>query len=145
MIKINSNFMLKLFSKTEVAFICNMLSKLFESTKSASDQALGEIVDALIQLAIECAHLAHVRPEPCCVFAIAKLYETTLANLNRIQLFWQKVTIHLLCACKHSNPKYREWCVDSMCSMIRATFTFKYSLNTSSSTGSEPFDYTFIS
>lgn len=115
-----------------------MLSKLFESTKTASDQALSEIVDALIRLAIECADYAHMRSEPCCVFAIAKLYETTLANLARFQLFWQKVTLHLLCASKHSNFKYREWCVDWLCSMIRATFNFKYASSSSSSSSSTP-------
>lgn len=111
-----------------------MLSKLFESTKNASDQALGEVVDALIRLAIECADYAHMRTEPCCVFAIAKLYETSLSNLSRFQLFWQKVTLHLLCASKHSNTKYREWCVDSLCSMIRATFSFKYATTNSTTT-----------
>ncbi len=112
--------------QTEIAFICNMLSKLFESTRNLSDQALNDIIDALMQLSIECSDLAYIRNEPC-LFALAKLYETSISNLNRINLFWQKVTVHLLISCKHTNIKYREWSVDSICNMIRSTFNFKYS------------------
>ena len=112
--------------QTEIAFICNMLSKLFESTRLISDQALKDVIDALLQLSIECGDLAYMRSDPC-LFPVAKLYETSISNLNRLDLFWPQVTMHLLCACKHTNIKYREWCVDSICNMIRATFNFKYS------------------
>ena len=114
--------------QAEIAFICNMLSKLFESTRLCSDEALQDIIDALMQLSIECSDFAYLRNDPC-LFAVSKLYETCVSNLNRVDLFWQKLTMHLLCACKHNNLKYREWCVDSVCNMIRATFNFKYSTN----------------
>ena len=81
-----------------------------------------------MQLSIECSDFAYLRNDPC-LFAVSKLYETCVSNLNRVDLFWQKLTMHLLCACKHNNLKYREWCVDSVCNMIRATFNFKYSTN----------------
>jgi hypothetical protein len=116
--------------QTEIAYICNMISKLFESTRNLSDGALKEIIDALMQLSIECSDLAYVRSEPC-LFAVAKLYETSISNLHRIDLFWNQLTVHLLSACKHTNVKYREWCVDSICNMIRSTFNFKYSNNSS--------------
>lgn len=114
--------------QTEIAYICNMISKLFELTRNLSDSALKEIIDALMQLSVECSDLAYVRTEPC-LFAVAKLYETSISNLNRIDLFWQQLTVHLLNACRHTNVKYREWCVDSICNMIRSTFNFKYSNN----------------
>jgi hypothetical protein len=114
--------------QTEIAFICNMLTKLFESTRLASDEALNDIIESLLKLSIECSDLAYVRAEPC-LFPLAKLYETSIANPTRIDLFWQKVTMHLLCSCKHGNIKYREWCVDFICNMIRATFNFKYTNN----------------
>jgi hypothetical protein len=112
--------------QTEIAFICNMLSKLFESTRLCSELALQDIIDALMHLSIECSDLAYLRSEPC-LFAVSKLYETSVSNLGRLELFWERVTMHLLVACKHSNLKYREWCVDSVCNMIRAAFNFKYS------------------
>lgn len=112
--------------QTEISFICNRLSNLFETTRMCSDLALHDIIDALMHLSIECNDLAYLRSDPC-LFAISKLYETSVSNLNRLDLFWQKVTMHLLMACKHSNMKYREWCVDAICNMIRATFNFKYS------------------
>ena len=120
--------------QTEIAFICNMLSKLFESTRSISDRALTDVIDALLQLSIECADLAYVRSDPC-LFPVAKLYEASISNLSRLDLFWPQVTMHLLCACKHTNIKYREWCVDSICNMIRATFNFKYSTSMSPGNG----------
>jgi len=77
-------------------------------------------------LSIECSDLAYLRNEPC-LFAVSKLYETGVSNLARLDLFWHKLTMHLLMSCKHSNAKYREWCVDSVCSLIRAIFNYRYS------------------
>ena len=116
--------------QTEIAFICNMLTKLFEASRAMSDAALEDIIDSLLKLSVECSDLAYVRAEPC-LFPLAKLYETSIVNLIRIDLFWQKVTMHLLCSCKHGNIKYREWCVDFICNMIRATFNYKYTTNSS--------------
>lgn len=121
----DNNSMITTAIQTEIAFICNMLTKLFESTRTISEQALDDIVDSLLKLSIECSDLAYVRPEPC-LFPLAKLFEASIANLNRIELFWQKVTMHFLCSCKHSNIKYREWCVDYICSLIRTTFNHKF-------------------
>ena len=114
--------------QTDIAFICNLLSKLFESTRLISDQALEDVINSLLRLSIECFDLAYMKNEPC-LFAISKLYETIISNLNRLDLFWEKVTTHFLSGCKHSNVKYREWCVDSVCNLIRATFNYKYTNN----------------
>jgi hypothetical protein len=118
--------------QTEITFICTTLTKLFESSRNLSDQALKDIIDALLQLSIECSDLAYLRQEPC-LFALAKLYETSVSNLNRIESYWPQVTMHMLVACKHTNIKYREWCVELICSMIRAAFNYIYSLENVSS------------
>lgn len=118
--------------QTDIAFICNLLTKLFESTRLISDPALEDIIDSLLRLSIECSDMAYIKNEPC-LFPISKLYETVISNLNRLDLFWEKVTFHFLCGCKHSSSKYREWCVDSICNLIRATFNYKYSNNTNES------------
>jgi hypothetical protein len=126
---VSNSSMITTAIQTEIAFICNMLTKLFESSKLVSDQALNDVIDALLKLSIESSDLAYHRQEPC-LFPLAKLYETSISNLNRIDLFWEKVTMHLLLSCKHTNLKYREWCVDFICNMIRSTFNFKFT-NTS--------------
>ena len=118
--------------QTEITFICTTLTKLFESSRNLSNQALKDIIDALLQLSIECSDLAYLRQEPC-LFALAKLYETSVSNLNRIESYWPQVTMHMLVACKHTNIKYREWCVELICSMIRAAFNHIYSLENVSS------------
>jgi hypothetical protein len=127
----DSNSMITTAIQTEIAFMCNMLSKLFETTRTVSDQALNEMIDALLKLSIESSDLAYLKNEPT-LFALAKLYETCVSNLNRIELFWTRVTMHFLCSCKHSNIKYREWSVDSVCNLIRATFNHKYTTNSMS-------------
>ena len=126
-----ANTMITTAIQTDIAFLCNMLSKLFEATKSVSDGALKDIIEALLQLSIECGDQAYLRPEPC-LFAVAKLYEASISNLFRFDSFWPQVTMHFLCACKHTNIKYREWCVDSICSLIRLTFNYKLPPNTAS-------------
>ncbi|CAF0958440.1 unnamed protein product, partial [Brachionus calyciflorus] len=73
-----------------------------------------------------------LKNEPC-LFPISKLYEAIISNLNHLELFWENITRHFLCECKHTSVKYREWCVDSICNFIRATFNYKYSNNTSES------------
>ncbi|CAF0712027.1 unnamed protein product [Brachionus calyciflorus] len=118
--------------QTDIAFICNLLTKLFESTRLISDQALEDVIDSLLKLSIECSDMAYLKNEPC-LFPISKLYETIISNLNRLDLFWENITRHFLCGCKHTSVKYREWCVDSICNLIRATFNYKYSNNTSES------------
>ena len=92
----NQSPMITTAIQTEIAFICNMLSKLFESTRHSSDQALMGIFDALLQLSIESADKAYLKNEPC-LFAIAKIYETSISNLNRIELYWPQISMHFLC------------------------------------------------
>ncbi|RNA19737.1 MON2 -like protein [Brachionus plicatilis] len=128
----SENSMIFTAVQTDIAFICNLLSKLFESTRLISDQALDDVINSLLRLSIERFDLAYVKTEPC-LFAISKLYETVISNLSRLDLFWHKVTAHFLSGCKHSNVRYREWCVDSVCNLIRATFNYKYTSSTSES------------
>ena len=145
--------------QTEIAFICTMLSKVFELTCVASDEALEHVVNALLRMSLECGDAvatttatttsgtsstattprtagvalgggvsgsgsgSAANAEPC-LFAVAKLYETTISNVSRLELFWPQLTAHMLAACRHTNVRYREWYVDSLCHMIKATFNY---------------------
>ncbi|CAF1116481.1 unnamed protein product [Brachionus calyciflorus] len=41
--------------QTDIAFICNLLTNLFESTRLISDQALENVIYSLLKLSIECS------------------------------------------------------------------------------------------
>ena len=45
--------------------------------------------------------------EPC-MFAVAKLLDTGLVNLFRIDMIWKRLSLHLIQVCRNANPKTRE-------------------------------------
>ncbi|KAK6177408.1 hypothetical protein SNE40_015515 [Patella caerulea] len=72
-----------------------MLSRLFESSQYLDDVALHHLIDALCKLSTESMELAYSNREPS-LFAVAKLLETGLVNLSRVEVLWKPVTAHLL-------------------------------------------------
>ena len=42
-------------------------------------------------------------------FAIAKLLQTSIVNLYRLDVFWRPITAHLVEVCGHSHVQLREW------------------------------------
>ena len=111
--------------QNEITQICLTLTKLFEYSKELSDETLNDIVESLIQLSKECIEIQNLGKtnEPC-LFAIIKLYETTISNMHRINLIWYLVTEHLIELCEHHNLKLREWCVESICLLIKYAFGY---------------------
>ncbi|XP_046370442.2 protein MON2 homolog isoform X2 [Haliotis rufescens] len=75
-----------------------MLSRLFESSQYLDDVALHHLIDALCKLSTESMDLAYSNKEPS-LFAVAKLLETGLVNLSRVEVLWRPVTAHLLEVC----------------------------------------------
>ncbi|XP_013409235.1 protein MON2 homolog [Lingula anatina] len=73
-----------------------MLSRLFESSQYLDDVALHHLIDALCKLSAESMeHSAYTTREPS-LFAVAKLLETGLVNLPRVEVLWKPLTAHLL-------------------------------------------------
>nr|XP_032515583.1 uncharacterized protein LOC116768845 [Danaus plexippus plexippus] len=72
-----------------------MLSRVFEASKNLDDVALHHLIDALCKLSNEAMELAYSNREPS-LFAVAKLLETGLANMHRIEVMWRPITNHLL-------------------------------------------------
>ncbi|WAR26074.1 MON2-like protein, partial [Mya arenaria] len=80
---------------TELPVLSSMLSRLFESSQYLNDVALHHLIDALCKLSTESMELAYSNREPS-LFAVAKLLETGLVNLSRVDILWRPVTAHLL-------------------------------------------------
>lgn len=106
---------------SELPILSNMLSKLFEASKSLDDVALHHLINALCSLSVEAMDTAYntAMKEPS-LFAVAKLLETGLVNMDRIEILWRPVTGHLLEVCQHPNNSLREWGAEGVVSLVKA-------------------------
>ncbi|GAB6021011.1 hypothetical protein CHUAL_003649 [Chamberlinius hualienensis] len=98
-----------------------MLSRLFQSSQYLDDVALHHLVDALCRLSQESMELAYTNREPS-LFAVAKLLETGLVNLPRLEVLWKPLTNHLLEVCRHPYVKMREWGVEAITTLVKEAF-----------------------
>ncbi|KAM3959984.1 LOW QUALITY PROTEIN: mon2 homolog, regulator of endosome-to-Golgi trafficking [Aphomia sociella] len=102
-----------------------MLSRVFESSKNLDDVALHHLIDALCKLSNEAMELAYSNREPS-LFAVAKLLETGLANMHRIEVIWRPITNHLLEVCQHPHIRMREWGVEAITYLVQAAFQYHH-------------------
>ncbi|XP_045525596.1 protein MON2 homolog isoform X2 [Pieris brassicae] len=102
-----------------------MLSRVFEASKNLDDVALHHLIDALCKLSNEAMDLAYSNREPS-LFAVAKLLETGLANMHRIEVMWRPITNHLLEVCQHPHIRMREWGVEAITYLVQAAFQYHH-------------------
>ena len=57
---------------------------------------------------------------------MAKLLETGLVNLDRVEVFWRPLTSHLLDACQHPHLRMREWGAEAVTTLTRAALQHTY-------------------
>lgn len=60
------------------------------------------------------------------LFAVAKLLETGLVNLPRVEVLWRPLTNHLLEVCQHPHIRMREWGVEAITYLVKAALQHKY-------------------
>jgi hypothetical protein len=111
----------------DLPVLSTMLSQLFESSQYLDDVALHHLIDALCKLSHEAMELAYNNREPS-LFAVAKLLETGLVNLNRIEVLWRPLTNHLLEICQHPHIRMREWGVEAITYLVKAALHYKYEI-----------------
>ncbi|XP_050438772.1 protein MON2 homolog isoform X2 [Adelges cooleyi] len=109
----------------DLPVLSTMLSRLFESSRYLNDVALHHLIDALCKLSHEAMELAYCNREPS-LFAVAKLLETGLVNLSRIEILWRPLTNHMLEVCQHPHIRMREWGVEAITYLVKAALQFKY-------------------
>ncbi|ERL84532.1 hypothetical protein D910_01962, partial [Dendroctonus ponderosae] len=102
-----------------------MLSRLFESSQFLDDVALHHLINALCKLSQEAMELAYSNREPS-LFAVAKLLETGLVNMARIEVLWRPLTNHLLEVCRHPHIRMREWGVEAITYLVKSALSYKY-------------------
>ncbi|KAJ6640307.1 Protein MON2 like [Pseudolycoriella hygida] len=110
---------------SDLPVLSQMLSQLFGSSQFLDNEALHHLVDALCKLSREAMELAFSNREPS-LFAVAKLLETGLVNLPRIEVLWRPLTSHFLEVCQHPHIRMREWGVEAITYLVKAALQFKY-------------------
>ena len=109
----------------DLPILSNMLTRLFEASQNLDDVALHHLINALCSLSIEAmdaAYSSNVK-EPS-LFAVAKLLETGLVNMERIEILWRPVTGHLLEVCQHPNVMLREWGAEGVTALVKAALKY---------------------
>jgi len=105
----------------DLPVLSNMLTRLFEASQNLDDVALHHLINALCSLSVEAMDSAYSSSvkEPS-LFAVAKLLETGLVNMERIEILWRPVTGHLLEVCQHPNAILREWGAEGVTALVKA-------------------------
>ncbi|XP_066523299.1 protein MON2 homolog isoform X2 [Hoplias malabaricus] len=111
---------------TDLPVISNILSRLFESTQYLDDVSLHHLINALCSLSMEAMEMAYGNNKEPSLFAVAKLLETGLVNMDRIEILWRPLTAHLLEVCQHPNARMREWGAEAVTSLIKAGLSYKH-------------------
>ncbi|XP_065424293.1 protein MON2 homolog isoform X2 [Chrysemys picta bellii] len=111
---------------TDLPVISNILSRLFESSQYLDDVSLHHLINALCSLSLEAMEMAYGNNKEPSLFAVAKLLETGLVNMHRIEILWRPLTGHLLEVCQHPNSRMREWGAEALTSLIKAGLTFNH-------------------
>uniref|UniRef100_A0A673XMV2 Protein MON2 homolog n=1 Tax=Salmo trutta TaxID=8032 RepID=A0A673XMV2_SALTR len=111
---------------TDLPVISNILSRLFESSQYLADVSLHHLISALCSLSLEAVEMAYGTNKEPSLFAVAKLLETGLVNMDRIEILWRPLTGHLLDVCQHPNARMREWGAEAVTSLIKAGLAYKH-------------------
>uniref|UniRef100_A0A3Q2E9D7 Protein MON2 homolog n=1 Tax=Cyprinodon variegatus TaxID=28743 RepID=A0A3Q2E9D7_CYPVA len=111
---------------TDLPVISNILSRLFESSQYLDDVSLHHLINALCSLSLEAMEMAYGNNKEPSLFAVAKLLETGLVNMDRIEILWRPLTGHLLEVCQHPNSRMREWGAEALTALIKAGLSYKH-------------------
>ncbi|XP_048357521.1 protein MON2 homolog isoform X4 [Sphaerodactylus townsendi] len=111
---------------TDLPVISNILSRLFESSQYLDDVSLHHLINALCSLSLEAMDMAYGNNKEPSLFAVAKLLETGLVNMHRIEILWRPLTGHLLEVCQHPNARMREWGAEALTSLIKTGLSFNH-------------------
>ncbi|RXN01795.1 Protein MON2-like, partial [Acipenser ruthenus] len=111
---------------TDLPVIANILSRLFESSQHLDDVSLHHLINALCSLSMEAMDMAYGNNKEPSLFAVAKLLETGLVNMDRIEILWRPLTGHLLEVCQHPNSRMREWGAEAVTALIKSGLIYKH-------------------
>lgn len=115
---------------TDLPELATTLTTLFESSKHLDDVELHHLVNALCSLSLEAMDKAYNTniKEPS-LFAVAKLLETGLINMFRIDILWRPVSGHLLEVCQHPNQTLRKWGSEGVTTLVKEVLNYSHKIS----------------
>ncbi|KAK6109530.1 Guanine nucleotide exchange factor in Golgi transport N-terminal family protein [Brugia pahangi] len=109
----------------DVPVVAAMLNKLFDSTAKLDDVALHHVIAALCKLSSEAMIVSQNGSREPSFFPVAKLQQTGMANLSRLEVFWRPVTAHLIEVSGHPYAKLREWGAQALTVLVKSALKIK--------------------
>ena len=110
----------------DLPVLSSMVTRLFESSGDLTEASVNHLVEALCKLSFESMDLATSNREPS-LFAVAKLLETALVNLFRLDIVWRPITSHLLIVCQHPHLRMRQWGCEALTFLTRQSLQHPFS------------------
>ena len=120
-----SNSVITTAVMADLPVLSNMVSRLFESSGDLGEASVNHLIEALRKLSEESMELATSNREPS-LFAVAKLLETALVNLDRIDIVWRPITSHLLLVCQHPHLRMRQWGCEAVTFLTKQSLQHKF-------------------
>uniref|UniRef100_A0A0R3RXV2 Protein MON2 homolog n=1 Tax=Elaeophora elaphi TaxID=1147741 RepID=A0A0R3RXV2_9BILA len=115
----------------DVPVVAAMLNQLFDSTAKLDDVALHHVIAALCKLSSEAMTVSQNGSREPSFFPVAKLQQTGMANLARLEVFWRPVTAHLIEVSGHPYVKLREWGAQALTVLVKSALKVKTSVTES--------------
>ncbi|VDK63054.1 unnamed protein product [Onchocerca ochengi] len=109
----------------DVPVVATMLNNLFDSTSGLDDVALHHVIAALCKLSSEAMTVSQNGSREPSFFSVAKLQQTGMANLARLEVFWKPVTAHLIEVSGHPYAKLREWGAQALTILVKSALKVK--------------------
>ncbi|KAI1287236.1 Protein MON2 -like protein [Halotydeus destructor] len=118
----SASSMITTAAMSDLPVLTAMLSRMFESSQDLDDAGLVHLVHALCKLSSDSMEVALTNREPS-LFAVAKILETGLVNIHRIDVIWDILTVHLLQVTRHPHSKIREWGAEAITVLVKTVLT----------------------
>uniref|UniRef100_A0A0K0G4R8 Protein MON2 homolog (inferred by orthology to a human protein) n=1 Tax=Strongyloides venezuelensis TaxID=75913 RepID=A0A0K0G4R8_STRVS len=118
---LSSNPVLTTAVLNEIRTISDILCKMFNETQNFDDVQLLHIISALISLSGESMTVSQNGSKDSSYFPVAKLLQTALVNVNRLEIYWKLVTGHLNDVVTHPQAILREWGTISITMLVTSS------------------------
>ncbi|KAK6028656.1 ST7 protein, partial [Ostertagia ostertagi] len=113
---------------SKIPILASLLDKVACSSVSLSNASLLKAIEAMMRISDENVAVAATGRE-CSLFPLAMLLRFASLNLQRQQVFWDRVTAHFIKVCGHISPSLREWAAVALSSIIKQAFKAKTGLS----------------
>uniref|UniRef100_A0AC35U800 Protein MON2 homolog n=1 Tax=Rhabditophanes sp. KR3021 TaxID=114890 RepID=A0AC35U800_9BILA len=105
---------------SEIKVIGDMIFKIFSDSDTYNEVDLHHVLNALRELSIDSMIVSQNGNKEPSFFAISKILQISLANISRLENFWNLVTGHLIEATSHPHAVLRESGATALTMLVQA-------------------------